>query len=87
MFDWVLNMAVVLTNNHSNFEILKLEKEFSYTRVGYELTDKQKGEKDASCGSILFFVAVTAIYCINPSNVELFVHTFSLVRQKNGVLL
>ena len=38
----------------------------------------------------LFLVAVTAIYCINPSNVVLFAHTwfgseiiiFDLVRQK-----
>ena len=42
---------------------------------------------------ILFLVAVTAIYCIKPSNVELFVHTwfhresiiFDLVRQNNGL--
>ena len=43
----------------------------------------------------IFLVAVTAIYCINPSNVELFLHTwfhreiiiFDLVRQKNGLPL
>ena len=41
---------------------------------------------------VLFLVAVTAVYCINPSNVELFLRTwfhreiiiFDLVRQKNG---
>ena len=28
------------------------------------------------CGYILFLVAVIAIYCIKPSNVELFLHTW-----------
>ena len=32
------------------------------------------GDTDAFRGFILFLVAVTAIYCFNPSNVELFVH-------------
>ena len=43
----------------------------------------------------LFLVAIAAIYCINPSNVEVFVHTwfhrelinFDNVRQKNGLPL
>ena len=47
------------------------------------------------CGFVLFLVAVTAIYCINPSNVELFLRTwfhreiiiFDLVCQKNGLSL
>ena len=50
---------------------------------------------DAFRGFTLFLVAVTAIYCINPANFELFVHTwfhrvliiFDLVRQKNGLPL
>ena len=61
--------------NFSNFETLKVEKKIVYPRVGYELADKLKGDKDVFRGFILFLVAVTAIYHINLSNVELSVHT------------
>ena len=89
MFDWVLNRPMVPTNNHfiSNFETLKVEKK-SLTRVTDMnwLTNKKVTK---------MLVAVTAVYCINPSNVELFVHTwfhreiiiFNLVRKKNGLPL
>ena len=72
MFDWVLNRPMVLTDSHSISLILKLlrQKKFVYSRVGYELADKRY-----FCGFVLFLVAVTAIYCINPWNVELFLHT------------
>ena len=54
----------------------------------------KKGDKDAFV-DVLFLVAVTAVYCINPSNKELFLHTwfhreiiiFDLVRKKYGLPL
>ena len=63
--------------------------------MGSELADKQKGDKDTFRGFVLFLVAVTAIYCTDPSNVELFAHTrfkreltiFDLIHQKNGLPL
>ena len=62
----------------------------SRIRTGWQIDDR-----DALCGFILFLVAVAAIYCINPSNIEFFVHAWFYrelvnidhVRQKNGFLL
>ena len=52
-----------------------------------------KGNKDALREFTLLLVTATAIYCINPSNVDFSVHTwfhrertiYDLVRQKDGL--
>ena len=59
----------------SNFETFKVEKNSSTRESDMNWQTNEKFDKDAFCGFILFLVAVAAIYCIDPSNVELFVHT------------
>ena len=75
MFAWVLNRPLVLTDNHSISLILKLLKvvKKSSTRESNMNWLKNKWVTDAFHGFILFLFVVTAIYCFNPSNVELFV--------------
>ena len=75
MFAWVLNRPLVLTDNHSISLILKLLKvvKKSSTHESNMNWLKNKWVTDAFHGFILFLFVVTAIYCFNPSNVELFV--------------
>ena len=49
-------------------------------------TGWQIGDKDVLSGFILFLITVAGIYCINPLNVEFFVHTWFYRELVNSIM-